>query len=297
MNELPTPTAAEDEELLQRINGRLGADLRRVGRSATGTLGGAIFITWPDGRDGVITRFLGSLDDARRTAGVLADAHQAGLPVPRHDLVLDIDGDVLMVQEFLPGEPPAKITPTVIDSIVALNDRFANLLDGRTDIPILPLCLDGSGDPYPRHEVLASHSRRSCRLLNAIKATGVNGSQTMMGTDLVHIDLTTPNILFDTAGSITGVVDWNLGAYRGDRHLALVKTRFELEWGLHSPAPDPAEVAAAGHLDRILGQRLPPDILRSYWAHRMLYQLHFALQFAPPDVAEWHLQVAEDRLL
>jgi len=29
----------------------------------------------------------------------------------------------------------------------------------------------------------------------------------------------------------------------------------------------------------------------------MLYQLHFALQFAPPDVAEWHLHVAEDRLL
>lgn len=40
-----------------------------------------------------------------------------------------------------------------------------------------------------------------------------------------------------------------------------------------------------------------PDVLGPYWAHLMLYQLHFALQFAPPDVAEWHLQVAEERLL
>lgn len=256
-----------------------------------------MFITWPDGRGGVVTRFLGSLDEAHRTASVLADAQHAGLPVPRHDLVLDIDGDVLMVQELLPGHPPTKITPAVIDRIVALNDRFASLLDDRTDIPILPLCLDGSGDPYPRHEVLASHSPRSRRLLAAVKAAGVNGPQHMMGNDLVHIDLTTPNILFDSTGSITGVVDWNLGVYRGDRHLALVKTRFELEWGLHAADPDPAEIAAAAHLDQVLHQRLLPDVLRSYWAHRMLYQLHFALQFAPPDVAEWHLQVAEDRLL
>lgn len=113
---------------------------------------------------------------------------------------------------------------------------------------------------------------------------------------VVHIDLTTPNILFDATGGISGVVDWNLGAHRGDRHLALVKTRFELEWGLHSPTAV-EEVAAAAHLDEILRQRVAPETLRAYWAHRMLYQLHVALQFAPPDVVEWHLEVAEHRLL
>jgi CHASE1-domain containing sensor protein len=92
-------------------------------------------------------------------------------------------------------------------------------------------------------------------------------------------------------------VDWILGAHRDDHHLALIKTLFELEWGLHSPAPEPAEIAAAARLDEILQQRLAPDIRRAYWAHRVLYQLHFALQFAPPEVVEWHLQVAEDRLL
>ena len=297
MSELSTPTEPEDEELLRRINNHVGTDLRRVGRSATGTLGGAMFIEWPDGRPGVITRFHGSLYEARRTASVLAEARNAGLPVPRHELILDIDGGVLMVQERLPGCAPTEVTPTVIDTIVDLNDRFANLLDDRPDVPLLPLCLDGSGDPYPRHEVLASHSSRSRRLLDAIRATGASGPRTMIGTDLVHIDLTTPNILFDATGSITGVVDWNLGAHRGERHPALVKTRFELEWGLHSPAPEPAEIAVAARLDEILQHRLAPDILRAYWAHRVLYQLHFALQFAPPHVLEWNLQVAEDRLL
>lgn len=256
-----------------------------------------MFVEWPDGRPGVITRFLGSLEEARRTASVIADAHNAGLPVPRHEFVVDIDGTVLMVQERLPGRAPTEITPTVIDTIVDLNDRFASLLADRPDVPILPLCLDSSGDPYPRHEVLASHGPRSRRLLGAITATATTGPRAMIGTDLVHIDLTTPNILFDPGGRITGVVDWNLGAYRGDRHLALVKTRFGLEWGLHSPVPAPTEIAAAAHLDEILRERVAPDLLRAYWAHRMLYQLHFALQFAAPDVLEWHLQVAEDRLL
>lgn len=44
VSELPTPTDSQDEELVRRINSRVGAGLRRVGRSATGTLGGAMFI-------------------------------------------------------------------------------------------------------------------------------------------------------------------------------------------------------------------------------------------------------------
>src|SRR4051794_41873500 len=109
----------------------------------------------------------GIVDEPRRTASVLTDARHAGLPVPRHELVVDIGGDVFVIQELLPGCRPTEITPTVIDTIVDLNDRFGNLLDNRLDVPILPLCLDSSGDPYPQHEVLAWHSARSRRLLDA----------------------------------------------------------------------------------------------------------------------------------
>jgi hypothetical protein len=59
--------------------------------------------------------FLGSLHEAHRTADILAEPRSAGLPVPRHELVLDIDDAVLIVQEYLPGSAPTEITPSVVD--------------------------------------------------------------------------------------------------------------------------------------------------------------------------------------
>jgi hypothetical protein len=55
-------------------------------------------------------------------------------------------------------------------------------------------------------------------------------------------------------------------------------------------------LAATAHLEQILNEWIDPATLRKYWAHRILYQLHFALQFAPPEVVAWHLDVAESRL-
>lgn len=286
-----------DVALVAAVNRRSGAGLHVLGRAERGTLGGAIYVQWPDGRAGVVTRFIGTLSEARRTAGVLEHARGYGLPVARHDLVLQVNEDIIVVQERLPGSPPARVNPAVIDAIVALNDRFAGVLADRPDVPLLPLCLSGSGDPYPRHEVLAQHSNRSRRILDAILRIGAADPREMAGEDLVHIDLTGPNVLFDESGAITGVVDWNLGAYRGDRHLALVKTRFEEEWGIHAPTPSPDAVAAATHLDRILADRVPAATLRRYWAHRILYQLYWAIQEFPPEVLDWHLEVAETRLL
>lgn len=283
--------------LIEAVNRRSGAGLQIISRAERGTLGGAIYVQWPDGRPGVVTRFLGTLAEAERTAGVLRHARRRGLPVPRHDLVLAADHDVIVVQERLAGSPPVDVTPAVVDAIVAINDRFAGLLAERPDVPTLPLCLDRSGDPYPRHEVLAAHSDRSRRILDAILEIGAHRSWEMTGDDLLHIDLTGPNILFDDSGAITGIVDWNLGAYRGDRHLALVKTRFEEEWGIHSVPPNPDAVAAAAHLDNILTERVPAATLHRYWAHRILYQLYWAIQESPPDVLDWHFEVAETRLL
>jgi len=123
------------------------------------------------------------------------------------------------VQERLPGSPPSAVTPTVIDAIIQLNERFAHVLHDRPDVPLLSLCLTVSGDPYPRHEVLAAHSDRSRRVLEAIQGNRRAAPEELAGDDLLHVDLTSSNILFDQTGTITGVVDWNLGAYRGDRSL------------------------------------------------------------------------------
>lgn len=290
-------TADDDEALIRSINRLAGAGLTRVGRAEHGTLGGAIFVELRNGQPGVVTRFLGPIEDAQRTANVLDHARSHGLPLPRHYLVLKVDHAVIVVQERLPGAPGTKATPAMVDSIVALNERFANALADRHDVPTLPMCLDRSGDPYPRHEVLAAHSDRSRRILAAIKHTATQGPSAAVGHDLVHIDLTPDNVLFDDRGVVTGVVDWNLGAYRGDRWLALVKTRFEQEWSLHATTPRPSDAAAATHLDAILDEHVPPALLRMYWAHRLLYQLHWILQSsAPSEIVNWHLDVAEQRL-
>ena len=286
----------EDLATIAMINRAASLNLTFTGRAAQGTLGGAIFVDLDDGGRGVVTRFLGPLAHARQTADVVNHARSCGLPVPRHHRVIAVGGDIFIVQERLPGEPPTMITPAVIDALVEINDRFAHLLAHRSDVPTLPLCLDRSGDPFPRHEVLAEHSGRSRRILNAIKDIGRRHPGELAGDDLLHIDLDLSNILFSADGKITGVVDWNLGAYRGDRHLGLVKTRFEQEWALQGAAPDPVHIAAARHLDDILSERVAPVDLQRYWAHRLLYQLHWVLQCAPTDVVDWHLSVAEDRL-
>jgi aminoglycoside phosphotransferase (APT) family kinase protein len=86
----------------------------------------------------------------------------------------------------------------------------------------------------------------------------------MAGVDLVHVDLSAANVLFDENDRATGVVDWNLGAYRGDRLFALVQTQLDREWFVRSPDADPVENAAAAHLDEILRDRIAPETLRAY---------------------------------
>ena len=119
----------------------------------------------------------------------------------------------------------------------------------------------------------------------------------MVGNDLVHVDLTAANVLFDENDRATGVVDWNFGAYRGDRLFALVQTRIDREYFVQSPDADPVEDAAAAHLDEILVDRIVPATLRRYWAHWMLHQLCWVVQSAPSEVVEWRLDMAESRLV
>ena len=285
-----------DHEVVSAINRRTGAGLRVLGRASYGKLGGAIYAEWPTGRAAVVTRFLGSPAEARRTAEVLAYVRDRGLPVPRHDLVVDLDDGVVFVQERLPSAPPRRLSPARIDALVEINDRFAGALAARPDVPVRSLGLTRGDVPSRRHEALDAHSPRSRRVLGQILRIGEREPHDMVGDDLVHVDLSAANVLFDENDRATGVVDWNLGAYRGDRLFALVKTRFDREWFVRSPDADPVENAAADRLDEILACRIAPATLRVYWAHWMLYQLYRAIRSSPPEVVDWHLDMAESRL-
>ncbi|MEU5870628.1 phosphotransferase [Glycomyces sp. NPDC047369] len=283
----------EDRALIAAINRRTGADLTATGRALFGKLGGAVYAERPDGRPAVVTCFTGPPDEADRTAGLLNDARDQGLPVPRHELVVHLDDGVHFVQERLPSAPPTPLNPARIEAIVAINDRFANALAARPDIPEPPQARPRT--PDPRHRALADHSPRSRRVLDRI-LRAIEPPPPAPAADLVHIDLSGANVLFDEHGTATAVVDWNLGAYRGDRHFALVQTRFDREWFVRSPAPDPAETAAAHRLDTLLTERVPAPLLRRYWAQWMLHHLPRALRTATPDTIDWHLTLTESRL-
>lgn len=75
----------------------------------------------------------------RQTADVLEMARHRGLPVPRHELTVELDnGVVAVVQERLPGTQASHVDAEGVDALVAVNDRFAGLLADRPDVPIPP---------------------------------------------------------------------------------------------------------------------------------------------------------------
>jgi hypothetical protein len=203
---------------------------------------------------------------------VLAYVRDHGLPVPRHDLVVELDDGVVFVQERLPSAPPRRLTPARIDALVEINDRFAGALASRPDVPMPLLCLYCSGDPCRRHEVLATHSARSRMVLEEILRIGWREPASLTGDDLVHVDLTAA---IDSSPSSKPA---------------------SIEWFVRSPDADPVENAAAARLDEILRDRLAPATLRTYWAHWMLHHLCWTIQFASSEAIDWQLDLAESRL-
>jgi hypothetical protein len=66
------------------------------------------------------------------TAQALTVAHAKGCPVPRHELVVQLEsGVVAVVQERLPGHHPIGVDEDLIDLLVMANDGFADLLVDR----------------------------------------------------------------------------------------------------------------------------------------------------------------------
>lgn len=285
--------------VVAEINRRTGSGLELVGVADDGDTGGAVYVRWPDGRDAVVTRTSTSIVTMRQTAEILTLAKSHGLPVPRHDLTIELsNGAVAIVQERLPGSPPQRVDADVIDAMVEMNDRFAGLLTDRRDVPVVPMYLRHSGPIYPRHEVLAEHGDRSRRLLDRIREVGDSEPSEMSGDDLVHPDYSFGNVLYDEGGNVSGVVDWNWGAARGDRHFALLRIYVALYWSTLGDGGGKYGVqrSAFDRLDHVVADRIEPAVLRMYWAHITLNQLHFAIQYYSPDAIDLFQRFGESRL-
>jgi aminoglycoside phosphotransferase (APT) family kinase protein len=286
------PTAAVAE-----INDRTGSDLELIGLAdQAGGTSSAAYVRWPDGRECALTRTDISLDWMRRTAEVLSMARAEGFPVPRHDLVIDLsDGRLAVVQERLPGQPANRVDASMIESMVLANEQFAGFLASRKNAPDLPFFLRPNEiDDQLWRQALETYSNRSRLLLRRImEIEGIDRPE-MTAHDLVHPDYGLGNVLFDETGNITGIVDWNGGATRGDRRFALLKLAINIaaEGEQYGVRP-----VARNRLDEIVNTMIDPVLLRLYWAQWTLRKVSHAIQngFPSRDI-ERELRLGEDRL-
>lgn len=284
--------------LIELVNARTSAGMELLGLAEQGESGGAAYVCWPDGRPGVLTTAPGPSDELERTARVLELARSRGIPAPRYHLVTCVDGATVVVQERLSGTPPTHIDRSTIEAVAEMTERFAGVLADHSEVANPTLHLRTSGGELYQHNSLATYDQRTRRLLQRIHAIGAAGGEQMAGDDLVHLDFTPGNILFDDAGVITGVVDWHgvNGLARGDRRFGLVTLRFDLAWGAAlDPGYPPVDEAATEYLDTLI-DAIPAPLLRRYWAHMSLRMVDWTIRHHRPADVDHQLAFAATRL-
>lgn len=271
-----------------------GHDLEIIGVTDDGQ-SGAAFVRWPDGREAVVTTAFATLDHMQQTARVLSELRSIGIPVPIHEVLYDCgDGRVAVVQERMPGTTPptSAATPGLVDAVVAMNDRFAGWLADRPEFR-LPEFHPRS----PDDSVINMIEREGARATRLVRASlAALDHPDPGGSDLLHSDLTLSNVLVDDRGEITGVIDWNYGAKRGDRRYALVKLLHTLTYSGRTSA-DFRVAGSVRHLEDLLESRLYPATFRSYWADQTINMMYVSLRWGTAEAFWTYLTMGESRLL
>jgi aminoglycoside phosphotransferase (APT) family kinase protein len=273
-----TPLQANDaRRLIEDLHAHTGIQLEFAGMPALGATGGAAFVRWPDGRDGVLSRCAESKAQLLRTGEVLTGLRAGGVPAPRYELIVELPDCTLLVQERLPGEPtPSHIDLPMMRAILTMLDTFEGALAGFQDVPRLDLRLDES-----KTAALERYDDRSRRLRAWLRHVEDRRVE-MAGTDVIHRDYHRDNILFEDH-AITGVVDWHAtgNLQRGDRRYVLVNLVFDFAWALGREW-NTIEPAAMRLLDDALAG-VEPELLDAYWAHNALGLVDGLIR------AGWHL--------
>lgn len=249
---------------------------------------GAAYVRWPDGRRSVLKRRPGAdaADLANGPLAVMEALGATGYPAPASELVAQVGGAVVMVQQLLPGSAVDRLDSDLLDQVLALNSVQAGVLAGRDGLPLVRLYLRDDGPGFCLHGPLRGHGRRARALDDWVAEVAAEHPHDLLeGDDAVHFDFHSGNILA-AEGSVTGVVDWD-GAARGDRLMDLVTLRF----GTRGGAADPG---VTRRLDALLDSA-SEAALRRCWAHMSLRTVDWAIRhFAYSDV-EHRLDLAEAR--
>ena len=137
-------------------------------------------------------------------------------------------------------------------------------------------------------ETIGAYGPSGDRLLTRLLEVDGGRPHRMTGDDLVHTDYSPGNVLFDDAGQVSGVVDWNFGVARGDRHYALIG----LQWGsVGARTIKPQEMA---YIEAAVSE-LGPVLRSRYEAHWATYQVHRSIiERFPVDRIESDLAFAAE---
>jgi hypothetical protein len=283
VTEFPRAARLDAGAVVRQLATVMGVRLSLTGMCPGGQVGAA-YVRWPDGHRSVLTCAPpGHADAARRTESLLAAGRAHGVPAPRYELVAELPSAVAIVQELLPGSPPAVVGRRTVESMIEVNRRCRGILAGHADRPDPSLYLRADGPGYCLHGPLAHYDRRTARLLAEVEEIGAAVPERLAGDDLVHFDFHPENVLVDTAGAVTGVVDWD-GAGRSNGYLDLFTLRFDLA----HRAPDQG---------RWLGGRLrdaaSDEVILACWAHMSLRLVDWSIRHHTASHVTTWLEVAE----
>jgi aminoglycoside phosphotransferase (APT) family kinase protein len=264
--------AAEAARLIDDVCVRTGHRFEFVGMPNLGATDGAAFVRWPDGRAGVLSCSARPRAELERTGEILDHLRARGIPAPHYELIVELPGTTVIVQERLAGAPtPRHIDYPMMSAILDMADRFSGVLADQPDVPAFELVLHGT-----RTASLACHDDRTRLLLDWIGSIGARAPR-MTGDDLIHCDYHRDNILFDENGGLTGIVDWHdtRNLRRGDCRYQAVHLAFDFAWALARDwnVIDPAAMQL---LDQAIAA-IEPETVDAYWANDALRMVDMLL--------------------
>jgi hypothetical protein len=225
----------------------------------------------------------------RREAVGLADVlrTRAGWPVPRQRTV-DADGCLLVLQDFMPGDPAAVLNASVVDELLELHGARLGSGGGRSPRPwaerlIETLVRGGTG--YCRHDSLRRYDERTAALVREVEAFGMTlNPADFDGGDVVHWDLHPGNILVED-GAVSAVIDTDFCAV-GDAAFDLVALAL-------SGAASACDPALRARLFDLALEPLHPVRRTAYLGHLFVRYLDWPIRRGAADEVELWLSEVE----
>jgi thiamine kinase-like enzyme len=270
-----------------------GEDFELVGRLSGGETGAHEVRHRSDGERLVLKWETESGSQVLRRDGVeLAERlrTRAGWPVPRQRVV-EVPGCLLVLQDFMAGDPVRALTPALADELLRLHRSRLGLGDQRAGsvwAARLIRTLVVGGEDYCQHQPLRDHDTRTAALVREVEALGARMTPgDFASSDIVHWDLHPGNLLAKE-GRLSAVVDTDFCTV-GDASFDLVML------ALTSTA-----LPCGSDVRRVLLRRalipLPPVRRAAYLGHLFVRLLDWPIRRGSADEVEhWLSQVERCR--